>query len=268
MATLINSKRLVSFLLTLFISFTALMAQTSEIKHIVDRGETLESIATKYNITTQEIIKLNPQAAQFIYTGMELKIPAAKSKPATGQSDMSAQSQQTVPQSSDNRNRSANDYSYNSTDPDDGLGSFSSYGVWYRSSFKAIDKGHYGFGGRAFTSDSDQGWGFDLDLGFNFGIVDPANCLFLVGPAYGGVLNENTALSCGLDFLGVYSTSTEKDENNKSKDKNRFDWGFAATPTVTFKISKARLNLGIQAEWAKGSDEIQFGFMIGIGGNF
>ncbi len=43
--------------------------------HKIERGENLESIAKKYNTTKEEIIKLNPNVAQFIFVGMNLKIP-------------------------------------------------------------------------------------------------------------------------------------------------------------------------------------------------
>ena len=54
------------------------IAQTSTIKHTVDRGETLQSIAKRYATTEAKIIELNPDAAQFVYVGMELTIPAVK----------------------------------------------------------------------------------------------------------------------------------------------------------------------------------------------
>lgn len=44
-------------------------------KHIVDRGETLASIASRYGVTQEDIIQLNPDVAQFVYVGMELSIP-------------------------------------------------------------------------------------------------------------------------------------------------------------------------------------------------
>lgn len=54
------------------------IAQTSTIKHTVDRGETLQSIAKRYATTEAKIIELNPAAAKYVYVGMELIIPAVK----------------------------------------------------------------------------------------------------------------------------------------------------------------------------------------------
>lgn len=44
------------------------------VTHIVQRGETIESIAGKYGATADTILRLNPDAADFVYVGMELKI--------------------------------------------------------------------------------------------------------------------------------------------------------------------------------------------------
>ena len=51
------------------------VAQTSTVKHTVDRGETLQSIAKRYAATEAKIIELNPDATQFVYVGMELTVP-------------------------------------------------------------------------------------------------------------------------------------------------------------------------------------------------
>ncbi len=55
-------------------------AQTVTVNHIVTKGETLESIAQRYSTTTEAIIELNPEAAQVVYVGMELKIPVTVAK--------------------------------------------------------------------------------------------------------------------------------------------------------------------------------------------
>lgn len=51
------------------------MAQPDTIRHTVERGETLSSIAKLYSTTEAKIIELNPDAAQFIYVGMVLIVP-------------------------------------------------------------------------------------------------------------------------------------------------------------------------------------------------
>lgn len=54
---------------------TAVSGYAQEIvTHIVQRGETIESIADRYGTTADTIQRLNPDAAEFVYVGMELKI--------------------------------------------------------------------------------------------------------------------------------------------------------------------------------------------------
>lgn len=74
MKNLVNSKRIIAIVACVLISSVSVLAQTVK-KHIVERGETVESIAEKYGVTKASIIEINPDAAQFVYVGMELKVP-------------------------------------------------------------------------------------------------------------------------------------------------------------------------------------------------
>ena len=71
-------KKLLTAICMVAFSVSFAIAQTNTIKHTVDRGETLQSIAKRYATTEAKIIELNPDAAQFLYVGMELTIPAVK----------------------------------------------------------------------------------------------------------------------------------------------------------------------------------------------
>lgn len=55
------------------------MAQSQTITHIVQRGETIESIADYYKVSVADINKANPNADGIIYVGMKLNIPASTS---------------------------------------------------------------------------------------------------------------------------------------------------------------------------------------------
>lgn len=61
------------FAVMLFLSAVSGYAQETVI-HVVKRGETIESIADRYGTTADSILRLNPDAADFVYVGMELKI--------------------------------------------------------------------------------------------------------------------------------------------------------------------------------------------------
>lgn len=74
MKTFKITKRFMAVVAIVFVSTVSAMAQTVR-KHVVERGETLASIAAKYAVSKEDIVKLNPDAAQFVYVGMELQIP-------------------------------------------------------------------------------------------------------------------------------------------------------------------------------------------------
>lgn len=69
---------------TLILSFSLALAslsagaQTPEPRtHVVQRGETLEFIATSYGVSTDAILEANPLAKEMFFIGMKLTIPAS-----------------------------------------------------------------------------------------------------------------------------------------------------------------------------------------------
>lgn len=59
------------------------MAQSQIITHVVQRGETLESIAKYYNISVADLNNANPNADGLIYVGMKLAVPVATTTVST-----------------------------------------------------------------------------------------------------------------------------------------------------------------------------------------
>lgn len=51
------------------------MAQNQTVSHVVQRGETLESIAEYYNVSVEDIDKANPNMDGVVYVGLKLSIP-------------------------------------------------------------------------------------------------------------------------------------------------------------------------------------------------
>lgn len=51
------------------------MAQSQTVTHVVQRGETIESIAEIYKVSVEDINKANPNADGIVYVGMKLNIP-------------------------------------------------------------------------------------------------------------------------------------------------------------------------------------------------
>ena len=69
---------------TLFSAACAIAgAQTQQATHIVQRGETLESIAEYYHVSVDDINKANPNAEGIIYVGMKLVVPQAAATTST-----------------------------------------------------------------------------------------------------------------------------------------------------------------------------------------
>ena len=60
--------------MVMFLLTTIGMAQ-EVVSHVVERGETLESIAQKYGVSTAQIREANPDINDFFYVGMKLSIP-------------------------------------------------------------------------------------------------------------------------------------------------------------------------------------------------
>ena len=58
------------------------MAQSQTVTHVVQRGETLESIAEYYKVSVEDINKANPNTDGIVYVGMKLNIPTS-SNPQT-----------------------------------------------------------------------------------------------------------------------------------------------------------------------------------------
>lgn len=59
------------------------MAQSQIVTHVVQRGETIESIAEYYKVSVADINKANPNADGIIYVGMKLNIPSTSPKNET-----------------------------------------------------------------------------------------------------------------------------------------------------------------------------------------
>ena len=66
-------KTILSIILLLVCVFA--MAQSQTITHVVQRGETIESIARYYNVSVEDISKANPNMDGVVYVGMKLSIP-------------------------------------------------------------------------------------------------------------------------------------------------------------------------------------------------
>ncbi len=72
--------RILLFILFLSASYTFSYAQENQtyFLHTIEKGQSLYSIAQMYNVTTHDIVRLNPGCDEKIYAGQTIKIPQGK----------------------------------------------------------------------------------------------------------------------------------------------------------------------------------------------
>ena len=72
--------RIFLFLLFISVSYAAGYAQENQsyFLHTIEKGQSLYSISKMYNVTTSDIIRLNPGCDEKIYAGQTIKIPKGK----------------------------------------------------------------------------------------------------------------------------------------------------------------------------------------------
>lgn len=253
------------------------MAQHQVVTHVVQRGETIESIAKQYNVTVADINKANPNAEGVVYVGMKLNVPTnsntsikkdiAVSKDYQRTNETSTTSQKEVTATSQN---TKNKYNANKTSAD--LNDYSLYGLFYRASFEDAGAGFYGLGGIAFSS---SGWGLNFYIGADYGLAEKhyEGVCFYIGPSYGYNFN-NILLMGSLDFIGIYAGQGEGQQtgtNHKGEKytytgtKNKFGWGIALSPQIGIELNKATPYLGLDFNWTKDAKKINVGFCVGIG---
>lgn len=300
MKTIIRKTKFIVMLVITVIYTTAISAQTVT-EHTVGRGETLESIAKKYNTTTNEITSLNPNAAQFIYVGMKLKIPVKTGKNGNISSDNNAKNEirisnnqiNTVAETGNgnkknNKVRSSGVYKQQyenykrntdvrieeSTlqDSKTNMNDYCHYGLAYNASFEDAGHGSYGLDGTVYFS---SGFGFNMGIWANYGLVDSdfAGVSFTIGPAYGFLIGDNIILTSSFDLVYSYAGSGDKPmtgtngigETYTYTGKDTYStWGFALMSRIGVKINKVTPLLGLEFGWSKDAKEVSVGFNIGL----
>lgn len=237
------------------------MAQSQTVTHVVQRGETIESIAEIYKVSVRDINKANPNADGIVYVGMKLNVPIEKMDTYTDE----------APLQDDAEQRNTQTVSYYST-PTKRKGNVST-NTWVRNQTRSMwgltyfacdfedvkASGHYGLtldmlniGGSLF--------GFNTTLGsFNYGLVDKEHTtdLILFGPNVSYEIVQNVILSlpvqamCNVSFEGSDTKTT---------------WGWAISPRLYYSFGKVNVNAGILVNGGfKKEEDVTCGFTVGIG---
>ena len=72
-------------ILSFLAAITISTAMAQQVTHTIQRAETLESIAQKYNVTVEALKQANPDVQEYVYIGMKLVIPAQAVKTETNE---------------------------------------------------------------------------------------------------------------------------------------------------------------------------------------
>lgn len=229
-----NIRFLRNLIIVLIMSFSCVVAATAQDDktiHIIKRGETIESVANKYGISIEDLIKANPSANDYFYIGMKLTIPDSVDK----------KDEKTVPLKVENPIATDTSYEYYKKDIEKkDMNRYSNYGVRYNAPFESAGSGYYALESQIYYY---SGLGLVMGIGSNMGIVDInyASVSFILGPAYAYKYN-NILLSSAIELVGNYIplSNEEKDLGLKS-----FTMGFGLCPKVGFIINRVIPSLGV-----------------------
>lgn len=233
----------------------ALYAQTAE--HVVQRGETLESIAKKYGVTVDDLKQANKDATKYLYAGMKLVIPqkTAVNKGATVENvvtDKSSASANPTHSSTSNKNAGNSD--------DNEHVSVLGF-VYTAGSFEDVKtSGHYGILAELYNIGG-SGFGFGGLLGsFNFGLVDKGitSDLLQLGPNYSFSLGDTNEIRL---ILPVYVNCAFYGDNDYKKMTGKSTgWGWAINPKVSYGVIQA----GLQFSGGFEGSKVSVGFTAGL----
>lgn len=249
----------------------AIWANAAEKKeHVVERGETIESIAKLYNTTTEALYELNPTAKTMFYTGMILVIP--ENSPAVVRNSSTVVDTPVSNSKSDSdilrsKNTATQTSSTNETSEYKGVtpATFNNYYITYNASFDEFDHGFYGLGGIFFNED---GWGGAISIHANYGLQykgTDGSMMMRFGPAYGYVIGDNIMLSASLRGLICTYEKLEIKDNGKTESKTAVNGGITLTPMIHFKAGKIVIGVGYELGWVKDNGKLFHGAHFSIG---
>ena len=267
-------KGLILFFLGTMISFSGAYA-ADQAEHVVERGETLQSIARTYQVTEESLLEANPMAREMFYAGMVLVIPEASDSPDESHHSLivkNTTSEATNPKNCNNvaktdktdkiRNTPSED-SVNSS-VENGIEDFGGWYLYYSAAFDSFEHGYYGVGWRTYNS---GGFGATLSLNANYGLGD-GNVLLKFGPVYGYKVIDWLAVNAALrGFIKSYD-KVDKINLNTGKATTSFavTGGITLTPGFEFKVGKLLLGFGYELGWCHGLSGLYHNaeFAIGI----
>lgn len=205
--------------------------------HVVQRGETIKSVATKYGVSEDDIVRANPDVAEYFFVGMKLNIPYKGSDSSKEKEDKVNESQPIA--NSATKASSHEEKPSIVTKSNESSISFlkeTLYLVSYYNSLKKGDKGLYGIG----VDNISNTCGPSFRISTNLFLVDKD--YFSIQTGLGGncnvVLTDNESLRLVVPLL-VYMNNYTKTElkNDKIEKKTAVGFGLMANPYLNIMMS-------------------------------
>ena len=218
------------------------MAQNQTVSHVVQRGETLESIAEYYNVSVEDIDKANPNMDGVVYVGLKLTIPTN----STIQNSVTKEERQSVNEVTKRNVQLQNTDSYVAKDN----GNMSNHRT---SSNNLLEYG----GGSSFSflyqSDAKL-YGLQLELGTNLfclstsiisnlkfgGKATSASTAWMGGGVRRKLVIADNFLIQGklYPYIGLSQSNTPKniEIGQEAEDKTEFTYGASADVSVGIKL--------------------------------
>lgn len=237
------------FTLFMLLSFIEIMAQ--QITHTIQRGETIESIAKKYNVSVDALKKANPNISELFFVGLKLNIPSTqpiaetfngnnveipKAVESTQERNNDVQSQQLL----DNSSFVSNNALPSLNQPQEG-------GMEW--AYEAIENG-WGIGMNWVVSYFT--FGGDLLLGKRGDFLKTNDGYELyIGGNYRYHITDFLYLE-GRIIAGYYHWKTEyKDKGYKELNNSADEAFFGISPRAGLKYKKVAISAGYRWDWIK-----------------
>ena len=231
--------------LIMLLPFTAIMGQ--QVSHTVQRGETLESIAKRYNVSVYALQQANPDAKDVFYIGMKLQIPNTNSTKNNQQKmqknisskEYSSQSKENainIPNSSEKVNSDGDIFENN--------GKAGGLDIQYH----AIENG-WGVG-LSFVA---QYFVFGYDYYFGKeggGVRTNMGMEIYLGGNYRYFVTENFYVE-GRIIGGYYQWDMKFDKNVGAKDQSIKEAFIGLSPRAGLKFGKVAISAGYRWDWVK-----------------
>lgn len=232
---------ILSVLLCTVCMFT--MAQSQTVTHVVQRGETLESIAEYYKVSVEDINKANPNADGIVYVGMKLVVPTN----STIQNSATKEESQSVRETTKHNVQQKNKNTYVAKDNEENM---SNHQITSNNSLEYGEGSSFSF---LYQSDAKL-YGLQMEMGTNlfcltasiisnlkFGKKDTAASTAWLGAGVRRklVISDNFLIQGKLyPYIGLAQSNTPKDIEigQEAEDKTKFTYGASADVSVGLKL--------------------------------